>query len=62
MLKSYLKVIARNLLKHKGFSLISVVGLAASMSVCLLIIVFVKQQLSYDTFHDQGRTYLPHLL
>ena len=58
MLKSYLKVIARNLLKHKGFSLISVVGLAASMSVCLLIIVFVKQQLSYDTFHDQaGRIY-----
>lgn len=58
MLTSYLKVTIRNLLKHKGFSLISILGLAASMSVCLLIIVFLRMQMSYDGFHAKaGRIY-----
>lgn len=58
MFTNYLKVTLRNLLKNKGFSLISIIGLAASMSVCLLVIVFLKMQWSYDAFHENaGRIY-----
>lgn len=54
MLYNYLKVTWRNLRKYTGFSLINIFGLAASMSICLLIIVFVIDQMSYDKFHEKG--------
>lgn len=54
MLKNYLVVAFRNLRKYKGFSAINVLGLAVSMSVCLLIIALVKDQKSYDQFHEQA--------
>ncbi len=54
MLASYFKIAFRNLLRNKGFSLISILGMAASMSVCLVIIVFVKHQWSYDSFHGKA--------
>ncbi len=54
MIAYYLKIALRNLFKHKGFSFISIVGLAVSISVCLLIIVFVKHQLSYDRAHKNS--------
>jgi putative ABC transport system permease protein len=50
MLINYLKVTWRNIRKHKSFSLINILGLAASMSICLLIIVFVIDQFNYDQF------------
>lgn len=52
MLYNYLKVTWRNLRKYSGFSAINIFGLAASMSVCLLIIVFLTDQMSYDQFHE----------
>ena len=51
MLKSYLKITFRNLLKNKSFSFINVFGLAASLSVCLLCILLIKDSHSYDQFH-----------
>lgn len=54
MLYNYLKVTWRNLRKYTGFSLINIFGLAASMSICLLIIIFVIDQMSYDRFHEKG--------
>lgn len=54
MLKNYLSIALRNLRKHKGFSLTNILGLAVSMSVCLLIIAFLKDQRSYDQFHAQS--------
>ncbi|WP_020403800.1 ABC transporter permease [Gracilimonas tropica] len=50
MLFNYLKVTWRNLKKHTSFSFINIFGLAASMSVCLLIILFLVDQTSYDDF------------
>lgn len=44
MLKNYIKIALRNLAKHKGFTLINVFGLATSMSICLLIILFMIDQ------------------
>lgn len=52
MILNYFKVSWRNLKKHSGFSFINIFSLAASMSVCLLIILFVLDQLSFDRFHQ----------
>jgi putative ABC transport system permease protein len=52
MLKNYLKVAFRTFARHKGYSLINLIGLSASMSVSLLIILFVKEQKSYEQFHE----------
>ena len=58
MLKNYLKIALRNLIKHKAFSLINISGLAIGMACCLLIIIFVQDELRYDRFHDkEGRIY-----
>jgi putative ABC transport system permease protein len=51
MLFNYLKVGLRNLLKYKVFSFINVFGLAAAMSVCMLIILMLADQKSHDQFN-----------
>ena len=58
MIKSYLITALRNLFRHKTFSAINIIGLSLSMSVCLLLINIVIDQLSYDNFHpDRERLY-----
>jgi putative ABC transport system permease protein len=54
MFKNYFKVAFRNLLKRKGFSLINILGLATGMAVCLLIILFIQSELSYDKHHKNA--------
>ncbi len=54
MIGSYLKTSGRNVLRNKLFSSINIVGLAISMSVGLLMIAFLHDLLSYDTFHTNG--------
>ena len=51
MIKNYIKVAWRNLWKQKAFSLVNIIGLAVSMSVCLLIMLIIADQKSYDQFH-----------
>ena len=58
MIKNFLVIGWRNLLKHKLYSLINIIGLSLSMSVCLLIILLIYNQYQYDRFHPAGdRTY-----
>ncbi|MER0439216.1 ABC transporter permease [Emticicia sp. W12TSBA100-4] len=58
MLRNYFKIAWRNLLKNKTFSSINVIGLAVSMSVCLLILSIIADQKSYDQFHvNKDRIY-----
>lgn len=52
MIRNYCKLTFRNLLKHKSFFLLNILGLALSMAVCLMIIIFVKDQKSSDRFHE----------
>ncbi|MFC2141442.1 ABC transporter permease [Acidobacteriota bacterium] len=52
MLKNYLKVAIRNIARHKGYSLINIVGLAVGMACCILILLWVFDELSYDKFHQ----------
>lgn len=53
MLRNYLRIAYRNLLKNKVFSLINIFGLAIGMAACLLIVRYVVFESSYDTFHPQ---------
>ena len=50
MLKNYLKVAFRNLWKNKAFSSINIIGLSAGLAVCLLIVLYVKDELNYDRY------------
>lgn len=54
MLKNYLKIAYRNLLKKKVYSLINIVGLGIGMACCVLIFMFVQDELSYDNYHEKG--------
>lgn len=51
MLKNYVMVAIRNLRRHKFFSLINISGLAVGMTACLLMLMFVVSEVSYDNFH-----------
>lgn len=53
MLKNYLKVSLRNLLKHKIFSIINISGLAIGMACSILIFLYVQHEISYDQFHEK---------
>jgi len=54
MFKNYLMVAFRNLKRQKGYSLINILGLAIGMALCLLILVYVQDELSYDGFHEKA--------
>ncbi|MEO0330918.1 MAG: ABC transporter permease [Bacteroidota bacterium] len=54
MLKSYLKIAYRNLLKNKIFSFINILGLAIGMAAFLLIFQYIRYELSYEDFHKQS--------
>lgn len=58
MFKNYIKVAIRTSIRSKFFSLINITGLVIGMTVCLLILVFVISELSYENFHfNRDRIY-----
>jgi len=54
MLRNYLKTAFRNLVRHKGFTFINIAGLALGLTACLLIGLFVYDELQYDKFLPEG--------
>jgi putative ABC transport system permease protein len=54
MLKNYFKVAFRIIKRHKGFSLINILGLAIGMASCLLIFLYVQDELSYDRYNKDA--------
>jgi putative ABC transport system permease protein len=54
MILNYLKTAWRNIRKQKGYSLINLSGLAIGMACCLLILLFVQDELSYDRYHENA--------
>ncbi|MCG8607570.1 ABC transporter permease, partial [bacterium] len=54
MLRNYLTIAFRNLLKYKSYSLINVASLAIGMACCVLILLWVQDELSFDSFHENG--------
>jgi putative ABC transport system permease protein len=51
MLQNYLKIALRNLWKNKGFSAINITGLAVGLATCLLILLYVLDELSFDGYN-----------
>jgi putative ABC transport system permease protein len=54
MFKNYCRIALRNLWRNKGFSAITIFGLAIGMATCLLITLFVTDELSYDKFNEKA--------
>jgi putative ABC transport system permease protein len=54
MLRNYLKVVLRNIRRHAGYSFINIVGLALGMACCLMIALWVADELSFDRFHAKA--------
>ena len=58
MIRNYLTVALRNLLRQPLYSLINIVGLAIGMAACMLIVLYIQDELSYDRYHpDADRIY-----
>lgn len=53
MIRNYLKIALRNLLKNKGFSFINVIGLSVGMASAILILLWIKHEIDYDQFHEK---------
>jgi putative ABC transport system permease protein len=54
MIFNYFKIIYRNLIRSKTYSLINILGLSVGLSVCLIILEYVNFEKSYDRFHPQS--------
>lgn len=54
MITNYLKTAVRNLFKHKGYTLINILGLAIGLAACLMILLYVRHELSYDGYHQNS--------
>ena len=54
MIRNYLKMAVRNLWRNKGFSAINIIGLALGLATCLLLLLYVFDDLSYDRFNTKA--------
>jgi putative ABC transport system permease protein len=54
MIKNYLKIAFRNLIRHKSYSAINIAGLAIGMACSIMILLWVRNELSYDLFHKNA--------
>src|ERR1700694_5798563 len=54
MFKNYFKTALRNLWKNKFFSTINIIGLAIGMAACMVIMLFVSYEKSFDNFHTKN--------
>ena len=55
MIKNYLKIAWRNLMKNRVFSFIDIFGLTIGITVCMMIVLFIMNEYSVDLFHRQGK-------
>jgi putative ABC transport system permease protein len=54
MIRNYLKIAWRNIMRHRAYSLINISGLAIGMACSILILLWVQHELSYDRFHKNA--------
>jgi putative ABC transport system permease protein len=55
MLRNYLKIAWRNLMLRKAYTAINILGLAIGLAACLLIVLFIQHELSYDKYHAKTK-------
>ena len=51
MFKSYFKLALRNIIRQKGFSFINIAGLTIGMACCMIILLFIQYEFSYENMH-----------
>jgi len=54
MFKNYFKIALRNLKKNPGYSVINIAGLAIGLACCVLILLYVQDELTFDLFHQKA--------
>lgn len=54
MIKNYIKVALRSLLRHKGYTFINVFGLSVGIATAVLILLYSESELSYDRMHSKA--------
>jgi len=54
MFKNYLKVGIRNLIRNKMYSFLNIAGLAIGIACCILILLYIQDELSFDRFHEKA--------
>jgi putative ABC transport system permease protein len=54
MFKNYLKIALRNIKRHKSYSSINIIGLSIGLACCILIFLWINDELSYDRFHPNA--------
>ena len=54
MIRNYFKIAFRNITRNKVFSFINILGLAIGLAVSIIILVYVRHELSYDKFHSNS--------
>lgn len=54
MIKNYLKIAIANLTKNKVYSIISISSLTIGLAVCILLLLYVSHELSFDRYHEKA--------
>ena len=54
MFRNYITIAFRNLMKHKSFSFINILGLSIGLTCCMLITLYIFHEYSYDEYHEKG--------
>ena len=54
MFKSHLRIAVRTSWRHKGYASINVFGLAIGLACCMVILLYVRHELSFDRFHTDA--------
>ena len=54
MLKNYLIIALRNFRKHKIYAALNIIGLAAGLACCILILFYIDTEFSYDRYHEKA--------
>ncbi|MFN7116218.1 MAG: ABC transporter permease [Saprospiraceae bacterium] len=54
MFSNYLKIALRNMSKHKGYTIINLLGLTTGITICFLIFLWVQDEVVYDKFHTKA--------
>ncbi|MGM0550291.1 MAG: ABC transporter permease [Bacteroidota bacterium] len=52
MIKNYILVAFRNIIRHRAFSIINLTGLSIGLASFLFLFLYIQHELSYDRFHD----------
>jgi putative ABC transport system permease protein len=51
---NYIKIVLRKIKRQKGYSFINITGLAIGMACCILMVLYILSELSFDTFHEHA--------